>query len=130
MIEIVSLASAVERIARKSAHMAEIDPHGLTLTLVCVCVVFGALLLLFGAYSLSGGFFTGKIKNPFKLLHCGKKTEVEEIAAISIALDDFLSSGGNSEEAVAIATALHLYLEDGATHDYESGIITIKRNNR
>ena len=130
MIDIFSLASAVERVARKSAHMAEIDPHGLTLTLVCVCVVFGALLLLFGAYSLSGGFFTGKIKNPFKLLHCGKKTEDEEVAAISIALDDYLSSGDNPEEAAAIATALHLYLEDSASHDYESGIITIKRNNR
>ena len=34
--------------------MAVTDPHGWTLTLVCILVVFGCLLILYGIYSLLG----------------------------------------------------------------------------
>lgn len=34
--------------------MAVTDPHGWTLTIVCVLVVFGCLLILYGIYSLLG----------------------------------------------------------------------------
>lgn len=38
------------------------DPHGLTLTLISLMVVFGCLLILYGAYSLSGAIFSGKFR--------------------------------------------------------------------
>lgn len=115
-----------QRVAEKAAHMSEADPNGLTLTLVSVCVVFGCLLVLFLCYSLSGYLFTrdrsGKSKK-------GKKAPKgalsgEEAAAVAIAVDQYL--GESDEVQAAIATALHLYLNE-EVHDIESGIITIKR---
>lgn len=47
-------------VAAKAAHMAEIDPHGWTITIVSVGVVFCALLILFGAYSLTGAICSRK----------------------------------------------------------------------
>lgn len=41
--------------------MAVTDPHGWTLTIVCVLVVFGCLLILYGIYSLLGAIL-GKQK--------------------------------------------------------------------
>ncbi|MCQ2166707.1 MAG: OadG family protein [Bacteroidales bacterium] len=119
---ILQQLGAVERVAQKAAHMADVDPHGLTLTLVSVCVVFGALLLLYRAYHLIGNFFNGK----FAGRHKGKKDE-EQAAAIAVALDRYINEECGGEEQAAIAAALHLYLEEEGVHDLESGIITIRR---
>ena len=77
------------------------DPHGLTLTLISLMVVFGCLLILYGAYSLSGAIFSGKFRR--------RKAEP--------AVD--------GETEAAIAAALHLYMRE-QVHDKEAGIITIK----
>ena len=52
----------------KSEIIKENDPHGYTLTVVSVSVVFLALLILFTIYNFSGKVFSGQIKlrNPFK----------------------------------------------------------------
>ena len=42
--------------------MMQTDPHGLTLTLISVSVVFAALIVLYFVYSLSGNIFSGKFK--------------------------------------------------------------------
>lgn len=47
MMTFVPLTAGAEK-------MAATDPHGWTLTIVCVLVVFGCLLLLYGVYSLLG----------------------------------------------------------------------------
>ena len=42
-------------------RMAQVDPHGWTLTLISICVVFCALVILYFIYTLSGNIFSGKI---------------------------------------------------------------------
>lgn len=106
--------------------MAQIDPHGWTLTLISVSVVFCALIVLYFVYSFSGNMFSGKYKverKPRKAKAAKGGDEAEIAAAIAMALEAEL--GGATE--AAIATAIHLYLSD-AIHDVEPGIITIRRN--
>jgi Na+-transporting methylmalonyl-CoA/oxaloacetate decarboxylase gamma subunit len=104
-------------------RMAQIDPHGWTLTLISVSVVFAALIVLYFVYSLSGGIFSGKFKRAPKPKKAAKGTpDAEVAAAIALALD--MENGG--DVYAAIATAVHLYLND-AVHDVEPGIITIVR---
>lgn len=98
--------------------MKETDPHGWTLSVIAVSVVFSALLILFLIYNLSGNIFTGKYKRK------PKARDAETAAAIALALEL-----NRTDDAVpaAIAMALHLHLGSGI-HDSEPGIITIKRN--
>jgi len=104
-------------------RMLETDPHGWTLTLISVSVVFSALIVLYFIYSFSGGIFSGKFKRAPKPKKAAKGTpDAEVAAAIALALDMECSG----DEYAAIATAVHLYLND-AIHDVESGIVTIVR---
>ena len=104
-------------------RMAQTDPHGWTLTLISVSVVFAALIVLYFVYSLSGDIFSGKIKRAPRPKKATKGTpDAEVAAAIALALD--MESGGDTY--AAIATAVHLYLSD-SVHDTEPGIITIVR---
>lgn len=108
-------------------RMAQVDPHGWTLTLISVCVVFIALVILYFIYTLSGNFFSGKIRFGRKKKEKaaeGNADEAAVAAAIALALD---SETGKGDEAAAIALALHLHL-NGGVHDFEPGIITIRRD--
>jgi Na+-transporting methylmalonyl-CoA/oxaloacetate decarboxylase gamma subunit len=106
-------------------RMMETDPHGWTLTLISVTVVFSALIVLYFIYSFSGGLFSGKFKRAPKPKKAVKGTpDAEVAAAIALALDMECSG----DEYAAIATAVHLYLND-AIHDVEPGIVTIVRKN-
>ena len=87
-------------------RMAQIDPHGWTLTIISVSVVFSALIVLYFIYNFSGNIFSGKYK---------RKPKAPKKAA----------GAPEAEVAAAIATALHLYLSD-AVHDVEPGFITIR----
>ena len=105
-----------------SEKMARTDPHGLILSLTSISVVFGALALLWGLFTLL-----------FKLLNREKKSKPkarpvkvsdipgEHAAAIAMALD--MESSG--DEFAAVAAALHLYLSE-SVHDIEPDIITIR----
>jgi len=108
-------------------RMAQVDPHGWTLTLISVSVVFCALIILYFVYSLSGGFFSGKIKTP-KIKKSSSLPDEETAVAIALALEEERDGGAEGERAAAIATALHLCLSE-SVHDVESGVITIKREN-
>ena len=104
-------------------RMAQIDPHGWTLTLVSVSVVFSALIILYFIYNFSGNVFSGKYKRKPKAPKAAKgAVDGEVAAAIALALE--AEAGGETE--AAIATALHLYLSD-AVHDLEPGFITLRR---
>ena len=107
-------------------RMAQVDPHGWTLTLISVCVVFIALVILYFIYTLSGNIFSGKIKFGKKKEKAGAETgdEAAVAAAIAMALD---AETGKGDEAAAIALALHLHL-NGGVHDIEPGIITIRHD--
>ncbi len=104
-------------------RMMETDPHGWTLTLISVTVVFTALIVLYFVYNLSGNIFSGKFKRAPKAKKAVKGTpDAEVAAAIALALD--MENGG--DVYAAIATAVHLYFND-SVHDVESGIVTIVR---
>ncbi len=124
----LTLLQVSESVLIKSAEMAERDPHGMIITLVSVCVVFIALIVLFFAYTFIGKISSGEIKlkmpkkqKPAPKPAKGSPTQ-EEAAAIAMALDQEM----NGEIYAAIGMALHQYLND-TVHDMESYIITIKR---
>ncbi len=102
--------------------MAQTDPHGWTLTLISVCVVFCALLILYGVYSLSGDIFSGKFKRK-----SSPKAASGDEQAIAAAIALALSAEGTSDEEIAALAALSLYLGD-SVHDVEPGFITIRKN--
>ena len=106
-----------------SDRMAQIDPHGWTLTLISVSTVFAALIVLYFIYNFSGNIFSGKYKRKPRAPKAPKGAVSGEVAA-AIALALQAEAGGETE--AAIATALHLYLSD-AVHDIEPGFITIRR---
>ncbi len=105
-----------------SDRMAQIDPHGWTLTLISVSTVFAALIVLYFIYNFSGNIFSGKFKRKPRAPKAPKGAPDGEVAA-AIALALQAEAGGETE--AAIATALHLYLSD-AVHDIEPGFITIR----
>lgn len=98
------------------------DPHGFTLTVISISVVFAALLVLYLIYSLMGKLFT---EGPGKLRRKPRGGSADEMTATAIALALEMESGDDAVPA-AIALALHLH-EKGAEHDIESGVITIRR---
>ncbi len=118
----ITLLQVSESVIRKSAEMAERDPHGIIITLVSVAVVFCALIILYYAYTLIGKVTnrTPKVRSVSKVT--GKAPPTEVAAAIAMALDQEL----NGETYAAIGMALHQYFND-TVHDNESYIITIKR---
>ena len=105
-------------------RMAQVDPHGWTLTLISVSTVFAALIILYFIYNLSGNIFSGKFKRKPKAPKAAKGAPSGEVAA-AIALALQAEAGGETE--AAIATALHLYLSE-SIHDIEPGFITIRHN--
>lgn len=112
--------------ATKAQQIAESDPHGWTLTVTSVSVVFCALAILWFLFWIlferpakrkAAGAAAAK---PKKNVRKGGKEE-EVAAAIGLALD----MENNGEVYAAIATALHLYMSD-CIHDAEPYFITIK----
>ena len=86
-------------------RMAQVDPHGWTLTLISVSTVFAALIVLYFIYNFSGNLFSGKFKRKPKAPKAAKGAPSGEVAA-AIALALQAEAGGETE--AAIATALHL----------------------
>ncbi len=104
--------SGAEKVART-------DPYGGVLTLTSVSVVFAALLILLIIFTIMGNVFSGKYKRKPKKSKAS--IDADTAAAIAMALD---LECGDDGTAAAIATAIHLYLED-TVHDSESFVITI-----
>jgi len=115
------------KVAQKAAHMAEVDPHGLIITIVSVSVVFVALIILYFCYSLVGDFSTGAAYSRIKKILPTKKAGVPDsdtAAAIGLALEMALTS--EEDTAAAIGLALDRYFNE-YVHDNESYVITIRR---
>ena len=117
----------------KGELMKERDPHGWILSVVSVSVVFSALAILWFLFWL---LFDRPAKKQMagQAGHDGKEKrharpdrasqpDAEIAAAIALALD--METDGDTY--AAIATAVHLYLND-AIHDVEPGIVTIRRS--
>ena len=122
-MNIFTILQVSENVVRKSADMAVKDPHGVTITLVSVAVVFLALVVLYFAYAMIGKAVNGKFvwRKSGDTAKSGTPS-AEEAAAIALALEQEL----NGETYAAIGMALHQYFND-TVHDSESYIITIKR---
>lgn len=88
-----------------SDRMARIDPHGWTLTVTSVSVVFGALLILLIIFTISGNTISGKYKRSLKhtLAHPSEEPDADaEIAAIAMALNLYLSEEVHDTESYKI----------------------------
>lgn len=122
----------------KGELMKERDPHGWILSIVSVSVVFSALAILWFLFWLlfdrpakkaakagdaSTTLSMTKGKQGKRAVIPSEAEESQVAAAIALALD--MEAGGDTY--AAIATAVHLYLND-AIHDVEPGIVTIRRS--
>ena len=104
----ITLLQISESVIQKSAEMAATDPHGIIITVVSVLVVFASLAILHISY-----YLIGKVVN-WHLQWMERRQENAE------------QQQDDPEVNAAIATAMHLYLNENA-HDEESYVITIKR---
>jgi len=105
--------------------MARTDPHGFILSIVSVSVVFAALAVLWGLFTLLFRLLStnkGKEKKKKKAPKVsGESLPAEHAAAIAMALD--MEKSG--DEYAAIAMAMHMMLSE-SVHDAEPFIITIR----
>ena len=90
----------------KAEKLMRTDPHGFTLTLVAVGVVFLALVVLYLCYTLVGAICTGKFRRPE-----GKKAARK--AGKKAGKDGKAGKAAEGEIAAAIALALRL---EGGVH--------------
>ncbi|MBR1706120.1 MAG: OadG family protein [Bacteroidales bacterium] len=123
MVPSPGIANGDQNAATKAQVMAEKDPHGWTLTIVSVSVVFAALAILWGFFVLLFRLLAngeGAARKPRKKAAAGA-VPPEVAAAIALALD--MEDSG--EVYAAIAAAVDLYLTD-TVHDAEPFVITLR----
>lgn len=121
--EVTPNAPNAEYHNNKIKEFKEKDPHGIAMTLMCMSVVFGCLVLLFVFFHIFG----------WAMARIAKLARVKAIRAIheKAAKVVVMAKEGTTETkgiemenyAAVIGLALHEYF--GGTHDIESGIITI-----
>lgn len=104
-------------------RMSVTDPHGWTLTLISVSVVFTALIVLYFIYSLSGKAFSMKRDGESARKVSRHGADERTAAAIALALE--LENGGEVQAAIALALELE---QSNSVHDIESGIITVQHH--
>ena len=105
--------------AAKPDRMMEIDPHGWIMAVTAMSVVFCALIILYLIFKQIG-------KVNIKLAN--KKSESHTAAAPAEGKKSY--SEVPAETYAAIATALHLFIEDNEAHDEESDIVTQRHTDR
>ena len=101
----------------KPTRMKAMDPYGWILALTAMSVVFVALILL---YFIFKGVGKANIK-------AGQKR-----ASTATGTDEPTVKYGEvpAETYAAIATAMHLYMEENESHDDESFVVTLKHTDR
>ncbi len=105
----------------KAQIMGEQDPHGITITIIAMSIVFLALILLYIVFKLVG---------KFNILILNRKSNkasaanAEEEAAV-VDIKDTPAAA-----YAAIAMALHLYQKEEEAHDFESLLLTQKHTDR
>ena len=94
-----------------------LDPYGIGISIICFLIVIIILILLYLSF-----YYIWKIKMPVaKTKKIEIQKEGEDFKTVIIQNEEEISG----EVLAAIGTALHLYLL--SMHDYENGIITIKK---
>lgn len=103
--------------AAKPDRMKALDPYGWILALTAMSVVFLALILLYFIFKAIGN----------ANIRAGKK-RAAAVAGTDVKDSQYGEVPG--EVYAAIATAMHLYQEDGAGHDEESFVVTLHHTDR
>jgi len=103
--------------AKKPTRMKEMDPYGWIMAVTAMSVVFIALILLYFIFKQIGKANI-KAANKKTEVHATPSTEKKNYAEVP------------AETYAAIATALHLFIEDNEAHDEESGIVTQRHTDR
>ena len=100
----------------KHERMRQADPHGFTMTITAVAVVFSALILLYFAF-----WALGKI-----MIRIAKRNK-QKAAGVSVAPTEKKKDDGAivGAEIAAIGMALKMYQDE--MHDIESHVLTINR---
>lgn len=112
----------------KADKLAKDDPYGIMMALISISIVFVVLAIIYIILKVFAKFSSKDTKKsspapktPEKKVVAGGKPTDEELAAITLALDQSCISA-DEEEIAAIGMALYLYLD--TQHDQESEIIT------
>jgi Na+-transporting methylmalonyl-CoA/oxaloacetate decarboxylase gamma subunit len=103
--------------AAKPDRMKALDPYGWILALTAMSVVFLALILLYFIFKAIGN----------ANIRAGKK-RAAAVAGTDVKDSQYGEVPG--EVYAAIATAMHLYQEDGEGHDEESFVVTLHHPDR
>ena len=103
--------------AAKPDRMKALDPYGWILALTAMSVVFLALILLYFIFKAIGN----------ANIRAGKK-RAAAVAGTDVKDSQYGEVPG--EVYAAIATAMHLYQEDGSGHDEESFVVTLHHTDR
>ena len=103
--------------AAKPDRMKALDPYGWILALTAMSVVFLALILLYFIFKAIGN----------ANIRAGKK-RAAAVAGTDVKDSQYGEVPG--EVYAAIATAMHLYQEDGEGHDEESFVVTLHHTDR
>lgn len=108
--------------AAKPERMKAIDPYGWIMAVTAMSVVFVALILLYVIFKQVGKFNIKKANQ--KGASAAAKSN-HPAAASAIPAGEV-----SAETYAAIATALHLFIEDNEAHDEESDIVTQRHTDR
>ena len=107
----------VYEIVPRSEIFREHDPHGVTMAITAMTVVFSALLLLFLCFKAVG--------NMLVRMEANKKAKASGSAPVRQTVAQLHKEAISGEVIAAIATTIRLFEED--LHDKESEVITINR---
>lgn len=108
--------------AAKPERMKAIDPYGWIMAITAMSVVFVALILLYVIFKQVGKF---NIKKANQKGASAAAKSSHPAAASAIPAGEV-----SAETYAAIATALHLFIEDNEAHDEESDIVTQRHTDR
>ena len=101
-------------IVHKSAsEFSELDPYGVSMTIIAMSVVFVALILLYLIFKYIAKIYLINFKD---ILSKKQKPNLELVVK---------NEDTTGEIAAAIATAVYLF--QNQLHDYEDTVLTIKR---
>lgn len=107
--------------AAKPERMKSIDPYGWIMAVTAMSVVFVALILLYLIFKQIG---KANIKQANKKSASAAARNNHPAAAVTPAGEV------SAETYAAIATALHLFIEDSEAHDEESDVVTQRHTDR
>lgn len=108
--------------AAKPERMKAIDPYGWIMAVTAMSVVFVALILLYLIFKQIGK------ANIRKANQKAAKAAVKNSTPVAAAATP--AGEVSAETYAAIATALHLFIEDNEAHDEESDIVTQRHTDR